>query len=352
MNTKEPIGINDLPFVSIVMPIRNEAGFIKRSLGSVLSQLYPSHKLEVVIADGQSTDETLNLIEKLKTETKIRIKVVDNPQRIMPIGLNRAIKQSVGDIVIVMGGHCEIYPDYVQNCVKHLQENKAEGVGGPIETIGETLQARTIASAMSSRFGVGGSAFRTVNDREIYVDTVAFTGYKREILQKAGDFDEELVRDQDDEYNYRIRKLGGRILLTPDIRSRYYSRGTLRSLWSQYFQYGFYKVRVLQMHPLQMRPRQFIPLIFVLSLLTSAIGAFIHIAGTLIFAAILGAYLLANIFASIKVASEKGINLLPLLPICFFILHFSYGLGFLYGLIYFINRWGEKREYKFSSSNI
>ena len=120
---------------------------------------------------------------------------------------------------------------------------------------------------MSSPFGVGGSAFRTIDDREIYTDTVAFPGYTREIVRRAGKFNEELVRNQDDEYNYRIRELGGRILLSPTIRSRYFSRSTLLSLWRQYFQYGYWKVRVLQLHPRQMRPRQFVPFIFVVSLI-------------------------------------------------------------------------------------
>lgn len=346
------MGVNDLPFVSVVMPIRNEADFIKRGLKAVFAQTYPLELLEIIIADGQSNDGTKGIIEKLRNETNTSITIVNNPERIAPTGLNRAIARSKGEIIVRVDGHCEIEPDYVANCVKYLRAGKAESVGGPIETIGETFIAEGIAIAMSSNFGVGGSAFRTINDREMYVDTVAFPGYQKKILERVGKFNEELVRNQDDEFNYRLRKLGGRILLTPDIRSRYYSRGTILSLWRQYFQYGFYKVRVLQLHPLQMRPRQFIPLIFVVSLLISLIVAFVHIIGIYFFAAIIAAYLLVNILASIKVSYKKGVKFLLLLPLCFFILHFSYGLGFLCGLFYFANRWGEKREYEVSSSNI
>ena len=140
--------------------------------------------------------------------------VLDNHKQVTPVGLNLAIEQSIGDILILIGGHTEIEPDYVRNCVRHLEENKAEVVGGPIETIGETLQARSIAASLGSTFGVGGNAFRTVSDRELFVDTVAFGAAQRKVLDRLGMFDEELVRNHDDEYNYRIREHGGKILLT------------------------------------------------------------------------------------------------------------------------------------------
>jgi succinoglycan biosynthesis protein ExoA len=164
------------PFVSVVMPVRNEVDFIDRSLKAVLAQNYPPDSMEIIIADGLSTDETRAHIENLKLTTEIPIIIVDNPERIAPSGMNRAIAKSVGEIIVRVDGHCEIEPDYVANCVKYLQDGRAEGVGGPIETLGETLQAQAIAIVMSSTFGVGGSAFRTVNDREMYVDTVAFPG--------------------------------------------------------------------------------------------------------------------------------------------------------------------------------
>ena len=138
--------------------------------------------------------------------------MVDNPKLIAPSGLNCALGRASGDIIVRIDGHCEIEPDYIENCVTILLSGKADGVGGPIETIGETFRSRAIALAMSCTFGVGGSAFRTINDREMYTDTVAFPAYSRAIVEKAGLFNEELIRNQDDEYNYRIRELGGRIL--------------------------------------------------------------------------------------------------------------------------------------------
>jgi len=344
MQKKENTDIKQQPFVSIIMPVHNEASFIHRSLGSLLAQTYPSEKMEIIIADGMSTDNTRALIEQIKADSEVPVIIVDNPKRIAPTGLNCALKKAGGEIVIRVDGHCEIEPDYVENCVAHLQANKAEGVGGPIQTIGETFQAKAIALAMSSKFGVGGSAFRTVDDREMYVDTVAFPGYTREILEKAGAFNEELVRNQDDEYNFRIRKLGGRILLSPDIRSRYYSRSSFKSLWRQYFQYGYWKVRVLQMHPRQMSSRQFVPFLFVLSLICLLLLSTFSVFGRWGLIFILGSYLLANLIASLLISIKTRLSYFPLLSLSFVILHISYGLGFLIGLISFIKYWGEKAK--------
>lgn len=340
----------DLPFVSIIMPVRNEADFIERSLGSALSQDYPHERLEIIVSDGASTDSTLNIIDKLASETDISITVVQNEKRIAPSGLNAAIARARGEVYVRVDGHCEIEPNYVSNCVELLTSGKADGVGGPIETIGVGLQAEAISIAMSSKFGVGGSAFRTVNDREMYADTVAFPGYTRGIVERVGPFNEELVRNQDDEYNYRIRKLGGRILLSPRIRSKYYSRSTFRSLWSQYFQYGYWKVRVFQLHPRQLSLRQFVPLCFVLSIAALIIlSLFVSSAVWLLVVAV-GTYLSTTLFASL-IAARARISIVPQLFLSFCILHLSYGLGSIVGLIAFRDRWGEPKVLEPSASN-
>ena len=330
------------PFVSVVMPVRNEADFIERSLNAVFAQTYPHERMEIVIADGFSTDDTRAIIEQLKIKTDIPIKIVDNPKGIAPTGLNAAISEAVGEIIVRVDGHCEIAPDYVANCVRYLSENRAEAVGGPIETVGETATAQAIAVAMSSNFGVGGSAFRCARDREMYVDTVAFPGYKREIFDRIGLFNEELVRNQDDEFSYRLRKSGGKILLAPDIRVRYYSRSNFKSLWRQYYQYGFWKVRVLQLHPKQMSLRQFVPFGFVASVgILALLSLFSTFAGWTL-AAGLTLYLLANLAASAKAAARVKFTSLPFVSLSFAILHFSYGFGFLAGLFTFRGRWREK----------
>jgi succinoglycan biosynthesis protein ExoA len=331
-----------VPFVSVIMPVRNEVHYIARSLGAVLAQDYPPERLEVIVADGMSTDGTRAIIRSLRVQHP-RIRLIDNPGKIVPTGLNRAIRQASGEIIVRVDGHCEISQDYIQRCVKHLQSGGIDGVGGPLETVGETPIARVIAVAMSSRFGVGGSAFRVVSNKTMLTDTIPFPAYTRAILERCGPFDEELVRDQDDEYNYRLRKLGAKLLLAADIKCRYYSRSSLRSLWRQYFQYGYWKVRVLQKHPWQMRPRQFLPPAFVAALLGTGILACFFTFGRVSAATVVGAYLLANLVASIGALRRENWHELLLLPIVFATLHLSYGSGFLVGLIRFWNHQRDRR---------
>lgn len=335
------------PFVSVIMPVRNEAGYIERSLGAVFAQDYPAESFEVIVADGMSADGTREIVRQWQSRGP-SLKLIDNPGMIAPTGLNAALAAALGEIIVRVDGHCEIAPDYLRNCIAHLETGGVEGVGGPIETIGETATASVIAEAMSSGFGVGGSAFRTIKDRTMLTDTVAFPAYTRSAIERAGPFDEELVRNQDDEYNYRLRKLGARILLAADVRSRYYSRANIRSLNRQYFQYGYWKVRVLQKHPRQMSPRQFVPPLFVASLLTAGLTAGLTARLWPFFAVICCCYLGTNLIVSAplarKLARKVGWPHSLLLPPVFASIHFSYGLGFLIGLVKFAPRWLESRR--------
>lgn len=330
------------PFVSVIMPVRNEAAFIERSVSSVASQDYPHDCLEILIADGMSEDATREIISSLQRRHP-NVKVIDNPGKIVAAGLNAALRQAKGEIIVRVDGHCEVAPDYVHRCVWHILHDDVEAVGGPVETIGESRTARVIATAMSSRFGVGGSAFRVTNSGTQFTDTVAFPAYRRSVIDRGGPFDEELVRNQDDEYNYRLRKFGVKILLASDIRSRYYSRATLAKLGSQYFQYGYWKVRVMQKHPRQMQLRQFVPPLFVVVLLAGLLMMPIFPAAGYFTALIVGVYAVAVITASILSARRSNWQLLPLLPIAYTTLHLAYGSGFLFGLMKFWNRWGDHR---------
>jgi succinoglycan biosynthesis protein ExoA len=331
------------PFVSVIMPVRNEAAFIERSVGSVACQDYPHDRMEILIADGMSDDATREIVSSLQ-QRHPNVKLIDNPAKIVAAGLNAALRQAKGEIIVRIDGHCEVAPDYVRQCVWHLLHTQVDAVGGPIETIGDSLTARVIAVAMSSRFGVGGSAFRIPNSGTQFTDTVAFPAYTRSVLDRGGPFDEELVRNQDDEYNYRLRKLGVKILLASDIRSRYYSRATLAKLGSQYLQYGYWKVRVMQKHPRQMQPRQFVPPLFVVALSAGLLLMPIFPMAGYATALIASLYAIAAIAASIHSARKSEWQLLPLLPIAFAILHLAYGLGFLIGLVKFCNRWDENQR--------
>lgn len=247
------------PPVSILLPVRNEAKNIYEIISSILNQDYPG-EMEILVVDGMSTDDTRAIIAGICSQhAGINLRILDNPGKIVPTGMNIALREAQGEIIIRVDGHCIIAPDYVRRCVAHLLKDGVDGVGGPMQSIGETRLAETIALGMSSQFGVGNSAFRTTSGVSRLVDSVPFPAYTRAMIERAGLYDEELVRNQDDEYNYRIRELGGRILLADDVRSKYYSRGSLGKLWRQYYQYGYWKVRVLQKHPRQMSLRQFVP---------------------------------------------------------------------------------------------
>ena len=328
--------------ITVILPVRNEGNYISAALDAVLAQDFPLDQMEILVADGISTDDTREIISQYQQKHP-NIILVDNPGRIVPTGMNIAIRQAQGEVIIRVDGHCVIAPDYVSNCVKHLTEDGVDGVGGPMESIGETPLAETIAVAMSSPFGVGNSAFRTNTGKTKLVDTVPFPAYTREIIQIAGWYDEELVRNQDDEYNYRIRELSGKLLLAEDVRSKYYSRGSFKKLWKQFFQYGFYKIRVLQKHPGQMSARQFIPPLFVLSLLFSLILAIFVSWGWVALLTITGVYITANLIASAIPSAKKGWKHFIQLPVAFGIIHVSYGSGFLAGFVKFWNRWKDKR---------
>lgn len=320
----------DLPLVSVIMPVRNESAYIQRSLGAVLAQDYPGDLMEIIVADGMSTDGTREMVGTIQTEHS-NVRLIDNLGLIAPTALNQATAAARGAIIVRVDGHCEISSDYVSNCVRHLLQDGVDGVGGTVETVGESDAAKAIAAAMSSGFGVGGSAFRTTHSRTMLADTIPFPAYTRQIIEAAGPYDEAFVRNQDDEYNYRIRKLGGRLLLAADVRSRYYSRASLASLWRQYFGYGFWKARVLRKHPRQMKARQFVPAIFVAWLgLGLLLFPFSRPARRLLSFALLN-YGSASVLASAHVAARTDWRYSFKLPSAFAAMHISYGSGFLLG---------------------
>ncbi|MEI8078057.1 MAG: glycosyltransferase [bacterium] len=321
------------PFISVIMPIRNEAEYIRRSLGAVLTQHYPPDRFEVVVVDGMSDDGTRETVREMTATLGTAgppVHLLDNPARIVPPAMNIGLRVVRGEIIIRVDGHCEISPDYFRQCVEILARTGADCVGGPIQTVGETRMARAIATAQSATFGVGGVAFRTGRATPGFVDTVAFGAYHREVFTRIGVFDEELKRNQDDEFNFRLTQAGGRIWLDPAIHSRYFSRAAISSLWSQYYEYGFYKVRVIQKRSAIASWRHLVPAGFILALAGSFLLALVmwdwRWALTVLFP-----YLVASLSVSILTARHAP-RVLPLLPVVFATLHLSYGLGFLWGM--------------------
>ncbi len=331
--------MDTLPTVSVIMPIRNEGESLRESLRAVLNQDYPHDLVEIVVADGMSDDCTRNIVREFQA-VHPNLKLVDNPGRIVPTGMNAAIGVSSGQVIVRVDGHTIIDDDYVGACVDELDRSGADNVGGRMVGVGEGRFARAVALATSSPFGVGGARFHYSGERE-WVDTVYLGAWRRDLFEKIGLFDEELVRNQDDELNYRLRDQGGRILLSPSIRSRYAVRATPRALFSQYFQYGFWKVRVMQKHPTQTRVRHFVPPAFVAVLASLAVLSPGFRRPRRALRSLLLVYGLCCAVAGLRIASGEKNGREPLVAAVFPILHLAYGSGVLRGLVHFARRWGE-----------
>jgi glycosyltransferase involved in cell wall biosynthesis len=319
------------------MPIRNEEGFITRSLDAVVAQDYPAHLLEILVVDGMSDDATRSLVQQMvdtstaqNTGPHPTIRLLDNPAHIVPTAFNIGLQNAQGEVIVRVDGHCEIAPDYVRRCVEALEQTGADNVGGLMRAVGQqSAEAEAIALATSSPFGVGGARFHYATEAG-WADTVYLGAYRREVFERIGGFDEELVRNQDDEFNFRLTQAGGKIWLDPAIKSLYYSRASLPKLWRQYYQYGFYKVRVMQKRGGVASWRHLVPGAFVLGLVGSILLALL-LRKPLLSLGVLGPYALANAAASLKTARGNR-ALLRWLPLIFFALHTAYGVGFLAGM--------------------
>jgi glycosyltransferase involved in cell wall biosynthesis len=326
--------MQDYPFTTIIMPIRNEADFIERALRSVLDNDYPPEKMEILVVDGMSGDGTSEIVARLSKEDS-RIKMLNNPKRITPAAMNIGIKATRGDLFIRIDGHVEIPVDFIIKSIQCLHEHPQAWVaGGYIKTIANSYTGHAIASAMRSPIGVGNSRFR-LGDYEGWVDTLAFGAHHKWIVDKIGYFDEELVRNQDDEFNLRIILAGGKIWMSKSIQSTYFSRGSLLKLWRQYFQYGFWRIRTLQKHKRPASFRQLVPLLFVLSLLLLGFAGFLWKPIWILLAIEAALYMLVLLIGALDVGHKSGWQYALLSPVVFAILHFAYGLGALWGIVRF-----------------
>jgi hypothetical protein len=319
------------PLVTVVMAVRDEAAHIARALDAVRAQDWPREKLEIVVADGDSRDDTAAQVDRIAARDA-RVRRIDNPDRHVAAGLNRALAEAHGDVIVRVDGHCCVPAGYVREGVAVLRAGAAECAGGPVRATGVTVLARAIALAMSSRFGVGGASFRWARDaRE--VDHVPFGVWRREVFDAIGPFDETLVRNQDDELSDRLRRAGGRIRLMPGQVVEYWSRASLAGLWRQYFGYGFWKVRVIRRRGgWPSSPRHLAPATLLVAL---AGGAALGVATGAwpVAAAVPAAYGAYLALATGITLSARRDPAAWLLPAAIAVLHAAYGCGFLVALV-------------------
>jgi glycosyltransferase involved in cell wall biosynthesis len=329
--------MNTLSTVSIVIPCRNEEKFIGKCLDSVIASDFPKNNLEVLVVDGMSNDGTRELIIRYSQKYPF-IKLLNNNRKITPVAMNVGIKESIGNYIIILSSHSKIDKNFLRTNIENIKKSTVGCVGGILVThpANNAHLSKTIAMALSHPFGVGNSYFRIGLKEPRYVDTVPFGCYKREVFDNIGLFDEDLVRNQDDELNLRLIKTGGKILLIPDIVSFYHARDSLSKLWKMYYQYGYFKPLVVQKIGTVLTWRQLIPTFFVSSLVTSGILSLIIQPIILVFFLIISLYLLANVTFSFSLAKNKGLKFFVTLPIVFATLHLSYGTGYLKGIWVFI----------------
>ena len=324
-------------FITVIMPCREEENYIGRALASILANDYPQDCLEVLVVDGMSTDGSRKIIAGFARDY-LFVKLLDNPQKITPAALNIGIAQAKGDIIIRVDAHSTYPSDYLSSLVAWQEKTGADNVGGRWRILpgSDTPMARAIAVGLAHPFGAGKAYYRIGTSVPRWVDTVPFGCYRREIFEQVGTFDKDLVRNQDEEFNLRLRKYGGRTLLVPDIVVDYHARESLPKLRRTYYQFGYFKPLVARKLGFVLEPRQIAPSLMVLALAVSLLlGCWLPILGGLGLAA-LAAYVLADVFFSLGAGRQQGLAVIICLFLVFPTLHFSYGLGFLKGLMDFL----------------
>ena len=323
------------PEVTVIVPCYNEQRTIRSLLDSLYQQTYPRHAIEVVIADGLSTDETRARIEEFQeSNPDFLVKVVDNPQRNIPSALNQALAAARGEYIVRLDAHSVPAEDYLVRSIAALEANLGDNVGGMWEILpgSDTWQARSIAVAASHPFGVGDARYR-VGGQAQEVDTVPFGAYQRSLIERIGDYDENLLTNEDYEFNTRIRKLGGKIWFDPNIKSQYLARRDFGSLARQYWRYGYWKYKMLRRFPASFRWRQLAGFFVISFPILAILGIWFWWALWLLLLEIC-VYLLVLLFVGVTSAvKRKDIPLLWGVPLAITTMHFSWGTAFIWSMI-------------------
>lgn len=337
-----------LPVVSVVIPCRNEARFIAACLESLVANDYPRECLEVVVVDGMSEDGSREIVAGYVRRFPF-IRLLDNPDRITSAALNRGIRSSSGSVVFWMGAHSQYAPNYIRESVWHLRNSDADNVGGIMITVARSpgWLAEAIVAALSSPFGVGNSVFRTHARTRRWVDTVFGGAFRREVFDQVGLFNEGLVRGQDLEFNLRLRRAGKRTLFVPEIVAYYSARTDLGGFWRHNWVNGQWAVLpFLYSSIVPVAVRHLVPLAFVSALTVSLLAGIVWRPAWWLLALVVGLYAVASVAAAVSAAIRRSDwRLVVTLPIVFTILHVSYGLGGLQGIMQLIWRRvrGERR---------
>lgn len=316
----------------MVIPVRNEERWLGECLDSVLAALEPIGGGEVLVVDGQSDDGTAGVIARYR-ERHPGIEPIANPRKVTPAGFNLGIRRARSDAIAIVSAHSRLEPDFFAAALRRLDRGEADVVGGPVRTeaSGDGALSWLLARIVSHPFGVGNSRFR-VSSREAFVDAVPFAVFRREVFERVGLFDEELVRNQDTEFFGRVRAAGLRVLLDPSVRSVYRARGTLGGLLRQGFLNAYWNVLVWRQTPHAFQWRHAVPAAFAISLLASLLLTLAWLPAAVLTGAILVLHQGAATAAAIDVLRKTRRVSALFLPPLFLLYHVSYGLGSVAGL--------------------
>ncbi len=323
----------DLPFISVIIPMKNEVLFIEKCIRSILEQDYPADRFEILVVDGGSTDGSREVVVKIiKTHQNIRL--LGGTGVNCPAGMNIGIKKAKGDFISKVDAHGYTASDFLRTNVKYLTRYKDEGVkcvGGPIIPIAKSLIANSNAYARSSLFGVGQGVYSQMKKPQ-FTDTVQCGTYIKEVFREVGLFDESLQFGEDEEINWRIRKAGYKIFSTPEVKFFYCPRDSFKKLYKQYCNYGFARIKIIRKHPDFLKVKHITPSVFVVLWLGSGVLSIFSNLFLWLFWGIAGSYIGGSLVSSMLISNKRGWRYFYVLPVSFSALHFGYGIGFLEGL--------------------
>lgn len=336
---------NQTPLISVIIPCRNEEYFIEKCVVSIINQK-GIKSLEVLVVDGMSNDNTGIILKRLSNSYK-NVKIFDNLSKTTPQALNIGIKNSKGKFVCIMGAHSEYDEYFLKNGLELLNDNpEVSCVGGPIVSIGNSNFGKAVALAMSSPIGVGNAKHRFPN-YEGYAEMACFPLFRREVFSQIGLYDEYFIRNQDDEFCLRLNKNGGKVFISPKVRSHYYVRDSLKSLFIQYYNYGFWRIAVIKKHKMTISFRQLVPFLFYS--ISIILFMFSLIVENLLLGIVLPLlYLISIFFYSINVLWRYNFKIAVRFPLVVITLHISYAIGFLFGIFKF----GFKNKFLDSNTSL
>ncbi len=329
-----PLPTTTLPLVSVIVPCYNERATIGLLLNALYEQTYPRQRLEVIVADGMSDDGTREVLAAWQARhPDLAVRVVDNPRRVIPAGLNLALRAARGEIVVRLDAHSVPNPEYVAYCVEDLQQGRGEVVGGvwEIRPGGPGRVAAAIAAAAAHPLGVGDARYRYATTPG-EVDTVPFGAYRRDLVERLGPYDETLLSNEDYEFNTRVRLAGGKVYLDPRIRAVYFARPTLRALARQYARYGFWKARMLRRYPQSLRWRQALPPLFVLGLVGGPLLGWLWPGAWVLWGLQIGLYAAALLSVGVQLGRRhRRPSFLWAVPLAMATMHLAWGAALLWG---------------------